>query len=112
MSTLEGAVKNATKAKYVEQFDEFVKKLEEGLADAQKVIELNEAVLDKIKDENGPIFDEAKKSFEIVIKHSKEREQNIRMKINSANTMKEHVEKNAKLSVLEFLIDFDKIAGQ
>ena len=111
---LRKAVDAGVKDKYLDRLEEFINTAEDKMGEAQKVVDVNQAVLDIVLDSDRveePLVKEAIESFNMVIDMTKKQHATTSMKRDSAIRLKKIIEKNEVMEVAQFMTDFDKIAG-
>jgi 3-hydroxyisobutyrate dehydrogenase-like beta-hydroxyacid dehydrogenase len=114
MSGLKEAVLNSTKTKYLERIEEYLRSREELLDEHRNVVRLNEIALKIIENSNDSRseVESITESFKEVIKQTKVSIDSHTIKIEAAKRIREKINKNELVHVEEFLLDFDKMAGQ
>lgn len=114
-TNLRATIDEKVKAQYLERFENFINAYEDQLGEQQKVIEANEQVLKIVKKvpekDQSPIIKESIEGFNQVIEMTKQNIDTINLKLTAAKRLVKKVKKDELVLVIDFLTDFDIVAG-
>ena len=110
---LNEAVEGKVEAKYMERLEQFIEQSNAKKEEAKQVVRVNQDVLDIVLDSKSTKKNvrEAKESFETVIELNNNVIATIDLKVAAAERIRETIKANKEINVLEFLVDFDRMAG-
>jgi uncharacterized UPF0160 family protein len=113
--SLKKAIDEKVKTQYLERFENFKNAHEDQLGENQKALEANKEVLnlvEKVSEEDRtPLLKESIEGFHQIIKMTEQRIDTINLKLAAATRLEKAIKENKPMTVVEFLTDFDIVAG-